>query len=142
MPYICAETSIYRFILGLAAMYFMCSGISKTRQRFFTPKAFIAGEMARVMAPLPREISQTARLALNGSSPRSTHSTEAKKLFRSMQIYAFRSTVHHSHRTFCTKMTYYAAKGDYLASKGGNLPRFTTTASFRRIRRISAVAII
>ena len=52
-------------------------GISNTRQRLRTPRAFMAGVTARQMVPLPRQESATTRLVLNGSRPLSAHSTEA-----------------------------------------------------------------
>ena len=50
------------------------------------PSFFIAGVIARQIAPLPRDGSATTRFALNGFKPLSTASTEAKKLFKSIQI--------------------------------------------------------
>ena len=55
----------------------MFAGMSKTRQRFFTPRAFMAGVMARQMVVRERSGSATTRLSTNGSSPRSEHSTLA-----------------------------------------------------------------
>ena len=69
----------------LAVMYSTPRGISKTRQRLRIPRAFIAGVIARQTDPRPRDGSATTRFVVNGSSPRSTASTEAKKLFKSMQ---------------------------------------------------------
>ena len=43
------------------------------------------GVIARQTEPRPRDGSATTRFVVNGSSPRSTASTEAKKLFKSMQ---------------------------------------------------------
>ena len=68
-------------------MYSTPFGISNTRQRLRIPSAFIAGVIARQIAPDPREGSATTRFVVNGSSPLSAHSTEAKKLFRSMHMY-------------------------------------------------------
>ena len=42
-------------------------------------------ENAKQTDPRPRDGSATTRFVVNGSSPRSTASTEAKKLFKSMQ---------------------------------------------------------
>ena len=47
------------------------------RQRLRTPSFFMAGVMARQMVEVPRAVSATTRFCVNGSSPRSTHSTEA-----------------------------------------------------------------
>lgn len=43
--------------------------------------------MARQMVFSVREMSATTRLVVNGLSPLSTHSTDAKKDLRSMAIY-------------------------------------------------------
>ena len=53
-------------------------------QRKFPGQSF--GVIARQTEPRPRDGSATTRFVVNGSSPRSTASTEAKKLFKSMQI--------------------------------------------------------
>lgn len=57
--------------------YSMLPGISNTRQRFLTPRTFIAGVMARHIVPGPRSGSATTRFSRKGSSPRSAHSTLA-----------------------------------------------------------------
>ena len=74
-----------RFMRGMAVMYSTPRGISKTRHRLRIPRAFIAGVIARQTEPRPRVGSATTKFTVNGSSPRSTASTEAKKLFKSMQ---------------------------------------------------------
>ena len=56
----------------------MFLGISNIRQRFLIPDFFIAGVIARQIAPLPLDGSATTKLATNGSNPLSTASTEAK----------------------------------------------------------------
>ena len=59
----------------------MVSGISKIRHRLAIPLSLRAGETARQIAPFPLAASDTTRLVSKGSSPLSTHSTEAKKAF-------------------------------------------------------------
>lgn len=68
-PYTCADTSMYRFMRGMAVMYWTPGGISNIRQRLRIPRAFIAGVIARHIAPFPLEGSETTRLAVNGSRP-------------------------------------------------------------------------
>ena len=51
-----------------------------------TPCFFKAGVTARVMAPFPCFLFATTKGTLNGSSPRSIHSHDAKKLFKSIHI--------------------------------------------------------
>lgn len=77
IPFIWADASMYRRILGVAIVYSMAPGISNTRQRFLTPRAFMAGVMARHIVPGPRSGSATTRFSRNGSSPLSAHSTLA-----------------------------------------------------------------
>ena len=62
---------------GTAVIYLKWEGISKMRQRLRTPNALRAGETAKQIAPRPRSGSATTKLVLKGSTPRSTHSTEA-----------------------------------------------------------------
>ena len=92
-PYTCADTSMYLFMRGMAVMYWTPGGISNIRQRLRIPRAFIAGVIARHIAPFPLEGSETTRLVVNGSMPLSAHSTEAKKLLRSMHMNMFCSIV-------------------------------------------------
>ena len=54
------------------------------RHLFFIPSAFIAGVIAKHIAPSPREGSATTRFVLKGSNPLSAHSQEAKNVFKSM----------------------------------------------------------
>ena len=68
---------MYNFILGMAISYLMCLGISKILPRLFIPSFLIAGVAAKVIAPGPLVGSATTKFTLNGSSPLSTHSTEA-----------------------------------------------------------------
>jgi hypothetical protein len=72
-------------MLGIAVMYLISLGISYSLQRFFTPSAFIAGDIAKHIVPLPRVSSATTKFVSKGFSPRSAHSTEAKKDFISTQ---------------------------------------------------------
>ena len=60
-------------------------GISYIRQRFRMPCSFNAGVIAKQTVPRPRSGSATTNPPENALSPRSAHSTEAKKLFKSMQ---------------------------------------------------------
>ena len=64
-------------IRGRAVIKWRFGGISNTRQRFLTPRAFRLGLTARQMVFSVRSGSATTRFAVSGSSPRSTHSTEA-----------------------------------------------------------------
>ena len=50
------------------------------RHLFFIPSAFIAGVIAKHIAPSPREGSATTRFVLKGSNPLSAHSQEAKNV--------------------------------------------------------------
>ena len=70
---------------GIAVIYSTSLGISNIRHLFFIPIFFIFGVMAKHKAPLPLLGSATTRFVLNGSSFLSEHSTEAKKVFKSMQ---------------------------------------------------------
>ena len=72
---------------GKATSYLMSCGISNSRQRFFTPRLFIFGEIAKQIPPPPLLASATTRLVSKGFSPLSAHSTDAKKHFMSMQKY-------------------------------------------------------
>ena len=58
-------------------MYSTPSGISNNLHLFLMPNAFNAGDIAKHIAPLPRDGSATTKLVVNGSNPLSTHSTEA-----------------------------------------------------------------
>ena len=53
------------------------NGISLILQRFFTPKDFILGDIARHKAFVPLLSSATTRQVSKGLRPRSAHSTEA-----------------------------------------------------------------
>ena len=59
----------------------MFLGISKMRHLFLIPNFFIAGVIAKQIAPLPLDGSATTKLATNGPNPLSTASAEAKKTF-------------------------------------------------------------
>ena len=77
---------MYSCMRGGAMMYSTPLGISYTRPRLFAPSAFIAGVAARHIVLSPREGSATTRFVVNGSSPHSTHSTDAKNDFKSKHI--------------------------------------------------------
>ena len=62
---------------GGAITYWMPAGISNTRHRLRTPRAFMLGLTARQMVFSVRVPSATTRLVVMGSSPRSAHSTLA-----------------------------------------------------------------
>ena len=62
---------------GTAVMYSIPAGMSRTRQRFLTPFAFMLGVTARQIVLALRSGSATTRSVANGSSPRSVHSTLA-----------------------------------------------------------------
>ena len=49
---------------------------------FLTPSFLSPGDTAKQIAPLPLDGSATTRFEVMGSSPLSTHSTEAKKDFK------------------------------------------------------------
>ena len=68
-------------------MYSIPFGISYTLHRLRTPSFFIPGEAARHIVLSPRDGSATISFASKGSSPRSTHSTEAKNDFKSKHMY-------------------------------------------------------
>ena len=68
---------MYFCIRGGATVYRTCFGISKMRQRFLIPRAFMAGVMARQMVFSVRSGSATTRFSVIGSMPLATHSTEA-----------------------------------------------------------------
>ena len=53
----------------------------------FSHLNFKAGEIANVIAPLPREPSATTRGVVNGSSPKSAHLYRRVKHFKSIHIY-------------------------------------------------------
>ena len=74
----------YKLILGGAVIYLIFLGISKTLPREGTPRVFIYGVTARVIAPPFLDGSATISGVVNGSKFLSTHSTEAKKLFKSI----------------------------------------------------------
>ena len=67
----------------------MFLGISKIRHLFLTPLAFKEGEMAKQIAPFPLEGSATTKSVSKGSSPLATHSTDAKKHFKSIHKYTY-----------------------------------------------------
>ena len=66
-----------RQILGGAMIYPMSGGISRTRHRPGTPRAFMAGLTARQIVLSVRSGSATTRRAFMGSRPLSRHSTDA-----------------------------------------------------------------
>ena len=68
---------MYRCMRGGATMKSSPSGTSNSRQRLRTPFALSEGETARHMVFFVRDASATTRSVVMGSSPRSTHSTEA-----------------------------------------------------------------
>ena len=77
----------------------MFFGNSKIRPLDFTPIFFKYGVTASVIAPSPLVMSVTTSGVVSGSSPRFTHSTEAKKLFKSIQI-IFLSSIYNTN--FCS----------------------------------------
>ena len=62
----------------------MFLGISKILHLFLTPKAFNDGDTAKHIAPSPLEGSATTKFVVRDFSFLSTHSTYAKKDFKSM----------------------------------------------------------
>ena len=71
------QGEVLKRIRGGAVKYLTCFGISKSRQRFLIPNAFIAGVMARQIVFSVRCGSATTRFTVIGSRPRATHSTDA-----------------------------------------------------------------
>ena len=78
-------------------MYSTPLGISNILHLFFIPIDFIFGDIAKHRAPFPLDGSATTRFVSKGFNPLSTHSTEAKKVFRSIQRYTF-FILHHLFR--------------------------------------------
>ena len=64
--------------------FLMLYGISYTRPLEGTPSFFKYGVTASVIVPSPFYMSATTSGVVNGSNPLLAHSTDAKKLFKSI----------------------------------------------------------